>query len=107
MIKYLKNISEKFLEHIKTIHGSCATDHIFTVHKNNNRKLLPEEQAQHLQLTVAQIIFLRMRACPGIQKEVAFLIKRVRTPDEDNSGKHKRVFQYLKGIMYMKLVLSM
>ena len=47
-----------------------------------------------------------MRARPDIQTPIAFLTKRVRAPDEDDWGKLKRVLQYLKGTMYLKLTLT-
>ena len=37
---------------------------------------------------------------------ISFLTKWVQEPDEDDWGKLKHVLKYLKGILYMKLVLS-
>ena len=47
-----------------------------------------------------------MRARPNLQTAIAFLTKRVKNPDKDDSGKLKRVLKYLKGTLHMRLVLS-
>ena len=41
-----------------------------------------------------------------IQPTTAFQTTRVRSPDEDNWGKVKRVLSYLKGTLHMPLILS-
>ncbi len=41
-----------------------------------------------------------------IQTAVAFLMARVKNPDEDDWGKLKRVLKYLNGTKYLKLWLS-
>jgi hypothetical protein len=46
------------------------------------------------------------RAQQDIQKAVAFLTTRVKSPDEDNWGKLKQVLKYLNGAKYLKLKLS-
>ena len=40
------------------------------------------------------------------QTGVAFLVTRVRKPDEDDWGKLKRMLEYLKGHLQMPLILS-
>ena len=47
-----------------------------------------------------------MRARLDIQTPTSFLTKQVREPDKDDWGKLKRVLQYLKGTMYLKLALT-
>ena len=47
-----------------------------------------------------------MRAWRDIQPATAFLTTRVRSPDEDDWGKVKRVLSYLKGTLHMPLILS-
>ena len=56
--------------------------------------------------TVAQLLFLCMRARRDIQTPVAFLATRMKEPDKDDWGKLKRVLQYLKGTRSLKLRLS-
>ncbi len=46
------------------------------------------------------------RARRDIQMAVAFLITRVKSPDEDDRGKLKRVLKYLNRTKYLKLKLS-
>ena len=45
MIKYIKKIHEDFPEEIKSATATPASEHLFTVRKDNKEKLLPEEQA--------------------------------------------------------------
>ena len=106
MIKYLKKIFIAFPEEITTTAETPAADHLFKVADGEETKLLPEEQAQAFHHTVAQLLFLCMRARRDIQTAVSFLTKRVRAPDEHDWGKLKRVLKYLKGTMYMKLTLT-
>jgi len=47
------------------------------------------------------------RARQDIQTAVAFLTTRVKSPDEDDWGKLKRVLKYLNGTKYLKLRLTM
>ena len=47
-----------------------------------------------------------MPAQPDLQTVVLFLTKQVKSPEEDDWGKLKRVLKYLKGTLHMKLVLS-
>ena len=107
MIKYLEKIIVSFPENITSTAESPAADHLFQTHEEDDKsKVLPEEQARHLHHTVAQLLFLAMRARPEIQTTIAFLTKRVREPDEDDWGKFKRVLKYLKGTRHMKLNLT-
>ena len=46
------------------------------------------------------------RARQDIQTAVAFLTTRVKSPDEDDWGKLKRVLKYLNGTRYLKLQLT-
>ena len=48
-----------------------------------------------------------MQTQPDLQTFVSFLIKRVKSPDEDDCGKLKRGLKYLKGTQHMKLVLTL
>ena len=46
------------------------------------------------------------RSRRDIQTAVAFLTTRVRSPDEDDWGKLKRILKYLNGTRYLKLRLT-
>ena len=73
---------------------------------DEDRKLLPEEQAVKFHHTAAQLLFLYARAWRDIQTAVAFLTTRVKELDKDNWGKLKRVILYLNGTRRMKLRLT-
>ena len=70
-------------------------------------KLREEERALAFHHTMAQLLFMSTRARRDIQTAVAFLTTKVKTPDEDNWEKLKRVLKYLNGTKYLKLKLSM
>jgi hypothetical protein len=55
---------------------------------------------------VAQLLFMCTKAQQDIQTAVAFITTRVKSPDEDDWGKLKRVLKYLDGTKYLKLRLS-
>eukprot|EP00957_Ditylum_brightwellii_P009091 687517-Ditylum_brightwellii.AAC.1 len=67
MIKYIKKIHKDFLEEIKSVAATPATDHLFEVYKDNKGKLLPEEQALAFHCPTTQILFLSAHARPDIQ----------------------------------------
>ena len=64
-----------------------------------------EERAQQFHHTVAQLLFVSQHARRAVQTAISFLTTRVKSPDEDDWGKLKRVLKYLKGTRYMKLIL--
>ena len=98
MMEYIKNIIKDFPKEIVGTKTSPAADHLFTVRDPSLAKVLPEEQAMAFHRTTAQLLFLSARARRDIQPATAFLTTRVRSPDEDNWDKVKRVLNYLKGI---------
>ena len=106
MIPYTKQIIDDFPEPVTSTAPTPAGDHLFTVRPDDERKLLPEEQAQAFHRTAAQLLFLSQRARPDMQTLVSFLIKHVRSPDEDDWKKLKRGLVYLKGTMHMKLNIT-
>ena len=73
-------------EEIRSTAATPAAERLFEVDEENMAKLIPEEQAQAFHHTVAQLLFLCMRARPDIQTAVSFLTKRVRAPDKDDWG---------------------
>ena len=105
MIPYIDSIIKDFPELIEKVSPTPAADYLFKVREEDARPL-GEDQAMAFHRTVAQLLFLCMRARRDIQTAVAFLTTRVKHPDEDDWGKVKRVLQYLKGTRGMKLKLS-
>ena len=106
MVEYIKDIIKDFPEEITGTKTSPAVDHLFTVRDPSLAKALLEEQAMAFHRATAQLLFLSTRARQDIQPATAFLTTRVRSPDEGDWGKVKRVLGYLKGSLYMPLILS-
>ena len=106
MLKYLNNVIEDFPEIIRVRAATPAHDKLFEIRDDEEAKKLNEEQALAFHHTVAQLLFMAMRARRDIQTAVAFLTTRVKNPDEDDWGKLKRVLKYLNGTRYLKLRLT-
>ena len=106
MMAYIKTIFEDFPEEITRSSPTPASDHLFKIRDEDDASFLPEEQAQKFHRTVAQLLFLSCRARPDVATPVSFLTTRVKSPDEDDWGKVRRVLQYLKGTLYLKLRLE-
>ena len=106
MIKYLQNIIMEFPETPRGTKASPASDNLFEIKEKADRKLLPEEQASQVHRTVAQLLFVCMRAKPNVQTLVFFLTTRVKEPAEDDWGKLRHGLMYLKGTLYMKRYMA-
>ncbi len=105
IVEYIKNIIADFPKEIIETRTSSAADHLFTVRSESKAKLLPEEQAMAFHHATVQILFLSPRARRDIQPATAFLTTRVKSPDEDDWVKVKRVLGYPKGTLHMLLIL--
>ena len=55
---------------------------------------------------MAQCLFLTKCGRPDIQTAIAFLTARVKSPDEDDQKKLKRVLCYLRGSIDLILALE-
>ena len=84
-------------EEIKQTRVTPAADYLLTVRDESEAKPLPEEQALSFHRTVAQVLYLAARSRHDIQPVTAFLTTQLRSPDEDDWGKLKRLIGYLKG----------
>jgi hypothetical protein len=89
MITYLKNVILDFPELITEKAATPAADHLFTIRDEKEARPLEEERALAFHHTVAQLLFMSMRARRDIQTAVAFLTTGVKSPDEDDWGKLK------------------
>ncbi len=89
MMEYIKNIVTIFPEEITTLKTSLVADHLFEVQEVLEAKALPEEQAMAFHHTATQLLVLSVRTRHSIQPETAFLMTRVKSPDEDDWGKVK------------------
>jgi hypothetical protein len=106
MFKYLKGVIDNFPE---TITGCAATpvhDKLFEIRDEKEARKLSKERSLAFHHMVAQLLFLATRSRRDIQTAVAFLTTRVRSPDEDDWGKLKRILKYLNGTRYLKLRLT-
>ena len=83
MIPYIDSIIKDFPELIEKVSPTPAADYLFKVQEEDARPL-GEDQAMAFHQTVAQLLFLCMRARRDIQTAVAFLTTRVKHPDEDD-----------------------
>ena len=106
MITYLKNVIAEFPEIISGKSPTPTADHLFKIRDEKDTKPLEEERALAFHHTVAQLLFMATRARGDIQTAVAFLTTTVKSPDEDDWGKLRRVLKYLNGTKYLKLNLS-
>ena len=82
MIKYQKKVIKEFHHEIKGTSAIPAAVHLFQV-KDEEAKFLPKEQAAIFHHTVSQLLFMCTQARHNIQMVVAFLITRVKKPEED------------------------
>ncbi len=106
MVNYLKSVIAEFPEMITGKVAMPAANHLFTVRDKKEARALKEERALVFHHTVAQLLFMLARARRNKQRAVAFLTTRVKSPDQDDWGKLKRVLKYLNRTKYLKLKLS-
>jgi hypothetical protein len=106
MIDYLKRVINDFPEIITGTAITPATANLFDVRPEDERKVLGQEQARAFHHSVAQLLFATTRAIKDIQHTVAFLTTRVKSPDEDDWMKLKRLLKYIRGTIYMPLILK-
>jgi hypothetical protein len=106
MVKYLGNVIEGFLETITGMAMSPAGDRLFNIQDKKDARPIKEERAVAFHHMTAQLLFMAMRPRQDIQTAMAFLMTRVKNPDEDDWGKLKRVLKYLNGTRDMKLTIS-
>jgi hypothetical protein len=106
MVAYLKNVIAEFPVMVTGKAPTPAADHLFKIRDAEEAKPLEEEKALAFHHRVAQLLFMAFRAQRDIQTTVAFLTTRVKSPNEDDWGKLKRVLKYLNGTKYLKLTLS-
>ena len=106
MIKYLCQILDDFVQDIHKTSVTPAAEYLLKIRKTVDSAKLPEELAVIFHHAIAQLLFLSQRARRDVQTPVAFLTKRVKSPDKDDWNKLVRVLQYLKSTLHMKLTLE-
>jgi hypothetical protein len=105
MIGYLKEVFNDFHEEIMGMAMSPATTNLYDGRPNEERTVLGEEQARAFHHDVALLLFATARARKDIQHTVAFLTTRVKSRDKDDWTKLKRLLKYIRGTIYMPLIL--
>ena len=104
MIPFLEEMLEEFPEEITSTRTTPAAEYLFKV--RDDAPKLPEEQARLFHRFVAKLVFVQARARRDLATATSFLTTRVKSPDEDDWGKLRRVMQYVKGTINMPLILS-
>jgi hypothetical protein len=81
-----------------------ATETLFDV--TEDLELVPKERAEEFHSTVAQLLFLALRARPDVLTATSFLTTRVTKPTREDEEKLERVLMYLNGTPKMGIVLK-
>ena len=84
MFKYLQSMIDEFPEIIIGRAGTPAQYHLFEIRDDKESSKLSKEKALVLHHTVAQLLFMGIRARHNSQTAVAFLTTRLKNPDEDD-----------------------
>ncbi len=89
MVKYLGNVIKGFPKAITGTATSPAGDRLFDIRDEKNARPLEEDRAMAFHHTTLQLLFMATRSRRDIQTALAFLMTRVKNPDEDDWGKLK------------------
>ena len=103
MKKHIEKAISTFEDEITREAATPAMNHLFKV---RDVEKLDEKRAENFHSVTAQLLFIGNRCRLDIKTAVAFLCTRVSEPNEDDWKKLKRVLQYLKGTMDLKLTLG-
>ena len=103
-IEYIKETFDLFEEDIGTPAATPAKTHLFEV--QDGRDALNSKKHKVFHSCVAKLLFVAKRGRPDILTAISFLTTRVTKPNVDDWGKLRRVLQYLKGTLDMKLTIG-
>jgi hypothetical protein len=104
MIAYLMTGIAEFPELMNSRAATPAIDHLFTV--QDEKEATRGGESIGISPHGSTVLFITTRVRCDLQRAVAFLTTRVKSPDEDNWGKLKLVLKYLNGNKHLKLKLS-
>ena len=107
MRAYIKKVLKELDELTNGWTGNAVTpaaEHLYQT--RNEAKRLSIKESEHFHHVVAQLLFLCKRGRPDIQTAIAFLTTRVKSPDEDDGQKLRRVIKYLRGTQNLVLTLE-
>ena len=103
-IEYIEECFELFEEELGPAAATAAKSHLFEI--SENKKTLDKKRHRIFHSCVAKLLYVAKRGRPDILTTISFLTTRVLNPDVDDWGKLKRLLQYLKGTIKMKLTLG-
>jgi hypothetical protein len=95
MTDYIKGMIKKFPEQLPDSSKNCPwNENLFKV--NSAARPLTIKKAQVFHTFVAKVLFLSKRARYDIQPAIVFLTTQVRSPNEDDWDKLRKMMHYLK-----------
>jgi len=104
MKKHILKALDEFMEDVTRNAATPANSHLFSIREDS--PVLDEERAENFHSVVALLLFISKRCRLDIQTAVAFLTTRVSKPNEDDWKKLRRVLQYLRGTIDLRLTLG-
>jgi hypothetical protein len=104
MLDYAEKMLADLPEEMNGVAPTPAANHLFEVDESQTK--VDEKRAQFFHTYVAKALFLCKRARPDLQTAVAFLCTRVKSCDEDDYKKLKRMLQFLRSTKDDYLTLS-
>ena len=105
MVDYLKGVLEDLPEFITERIMSLVVNHMFQVSPKDEQMLLYEDRSTSFHHTLAQQLFVTSKARKHIKMSIYLLCTRVRISAEDDWGKPVRVIRYIRGTLYLPLIL--
>ena len=104
MFNYIEDIVASAPPDMRVIAPDPAKSKLFDV--NNTSLRLNRREADESHSMMSRLLFAAKRVRPDIQVPVAYLCTRVREPTEDDYVKLTRVIRYLRGTIYLPLVVG-
>ena len=104
MFDYIKDIVASAPLDIEGISPDPEKSKLFDVHDTSQR--LNNRETDEFHSMTARLLFAVKRVRPNIQVAVAYLCTRVREPTRDDYLKLARMIRYLRGTIYLPLVVG-
>jgi hypothetical protein len=101
---YLEDILSEMLSDMEEVARTPAQDDLFTI--DEQYPLLNEKDTDFYHRTTARLLFAAKRARPDLQVAVAYMCTRVKAPTVSDYHKLGRTIKYLRGTIFMPLVLG-
>ena len=103
---YMRGVLDIYPEEITESPETPAATNLFVIREENERGKLDETRAQAFHHATAQLLFTGIRYIKDAQTAIAFLMTRVRNPEEDDGKKLWRLLGYLKRTINLPLILQ-